>query len=133
MSSFSIHIDTNKERTMRHFYKRTDCIRTASGEVITDLCPQSGDLIAVIGPRVFPLPPESATETGTLPAGWRWATDDDWAQAQAHGLIRPATEQEAWEWAMKNQGFTGDFEAWCAMEPHIRAQYETGAAGIGTI
>ena len=53
-----------------------------------------------------------------------------------HGRIvleSGATDEAAWQWAMRQQGFTGDFAAWQSMDDEERAEYEAGAAGVGTI
>lgn len=41
-------------------------------------------------------------------------------------------ETLAWKYAVANQGFTGDLSAWLAMPEDERAEYETGASGVGT-
>lgn len=41
-------------------------------------------------------------------------------------------ELMAWKWAVANQGYTGTYEEWLAMDADERAEYEDGAAGIPT-
>lgn len=41
-------------------------------------------------------------------------------------------EVAAWKYAVRSQGYEGTFAAWLAMDADERAEYETGAAGIGT-
>jgi hypothetical protein len=42
------------------------------------------------------------------------------------------SEREAFEYAAANQGYTGTWEEWQAMDADTRRQYELGAAGIPT-
>lgn len=48
-----------------------------------------------------------------------------------HGRV--AGDEDAWKWATQNQGYTGTFADWQAMDDGERAEYEAGAAGIGTV
>ncbi len=44
------------------------------------------------------------------------------------------TENEnflAYKYAKANQGFRGDYAAWCALSQEERDEYEKGAAGYG--
>ena len=41
-------------------------------------------------------------------------------------------ERAAYDWAVREQGYEGSYARWLA-NPEERAEYETGAAGIGTV
>lgn len=43
-----------------------------------------------------------------------------------------ANELQAWKYAVAQQGYTGTFEQWLAMDADERAEYEAGAQGIPT-
>jgi len=47
-------------------------------------------------------------------------------------IIVRCTEREAYEWAVREQGFRGDYNEWLALPPDKRREYEDGAAGIPT-
>lgn len=42
------------------------------------------------------------------------------------------TEQQKWKHAVREQGYTGTFDEWQAMDADQRNEYELGAAGIPT-
>lgn len=42
-------------------------------------------------------------------------------------------ERDAYEWAVRNQDYQGSFADWLAMPASERAEYDLGAAGIGTV
>lgn len=42
------------------------------------------------------------------------------------------TEQEKYEYAVREQGFTGTFDDWQSLPADQRQEYEDGAAGIPT-
>ena len=42
------------------------------------------------------------------------------------------TEQEKYEWAVREQGYVGDYASWLALSADDRQAYEYGAEGIGT-
>ena len=53
-----------------------------------------------------------------------------------HGRVMVGDEmsdESAWRYAVANQGFEGDFAAWQTQDDDERAEYETGAQGIGTV
>lgn len=43
-----------------------------------------------------------------------------------------ASDREAFDWARQQQGFTGTYADWQALDDGTRKAYEDGAAGIGT-
>ncbi len=45
---------------------------------------------------------------------------------------REAYEREAYEWAVREQGYVGDFNSWLSLPADERQAYEAGAEGIGT-
>lgn len=53
------------------------------------------------------------------------------ARTQAR-IAKIGHELMCWRYAVAEQGFTGTFADWQAMEPTERAEYELGAAGIPT-
>lgn len=42
------------------------------------------------------------------------------------------TENQKYQWAVRNQGYEGTYEQWLAMSADDRQEYEDGAAGIPT-
>lgn len=62
------------------------------------------------------------------------AREDDSLIVWVRGLlaVAAATDYEAWQWAAREQGYTGDYDAWTQMAEAERAEYEDGAQGIGT-
>lgn len=44
-----------------------------------------------------------------------------------------ASEERAWKYAVRSQGYEGTFEQWLAMDADERSEYETGAQGVGTV
>jgi len=53
-----------------------------------------------------------------------------------HGrVVTPvgATDREAWERAVAEQGYLGTFGEWQRQDDEERAEYEDGASGVGTV
>ena len=46
---------------------------------------------------------------------------------------RVVGDAAAWKYAVAEQGFTGDFLEWQSQDDDERAEYESGAEGIGTV
>jgi hypothetical protein len=46
---------------------------------------------------------------------------------------RVVGDEAAWKYAVADQGFTGDFAEWQSQDDGERAEYESGAEGIGTV
>lgn len=42
------------------------------------------------------------------------------------------TDHDAWQYAVAEQGYGGDYDSWAAQDDDERAAYEAGANGIGT-
>jgi len=54
-----------------------------------------------------------------------------------HGIVwcgcdAQMTDMEAWKYAVKCQGFTGDYAEWSAQDDDERNAYELGAAGYAS-
>ena len=64
-----------------------------------------------------------------LEAGYRLYHSPGYKSA---GLPEADEERAAYDWAVREQGYEGSYARWCA-NPEERAEYETGAAGIGTV
>ncbi len=68
----------------------------------------------------------------------------EWTTHSTHDSYRDAVDQadmvrgrvegdaEAYRYAASSQGFGGDYSEWQSQDDDERAEYETGAAGIGT-
>jgi hypothetical protein len=56
---------------------RTTAFTTADGLRVYDLCPQSPDMVAVAGPDGID---PRGIDADYLPEGFRWVTDDEWAE-----------------------------------------------------
>jgi len=54
--------------------------------------------------------------------------NDNYRETAARNRI----DAEAYDYARINQGYTGTWEEWQAMDADTRQQYELGAAGIPT-
>lgn len=65
------------------------------------------------------------------------STCDTWRDAvdqadMVHGRIVCPTglrDRDAWQYAVRQQGFAGDYDAWTSLDDEERAEYEFGASG----
>lgn len=69
--------------------------------------------------------------------GWTaHSTHDNYRDAvdqadMVHGRI--AGDLAAYRYAVASQGFEGSYEDWTGLDADERAEYESGAAGLGTV
>jgi len=69
---------------------------------------------------------------------------DGWTLHSEHDSYRDAVDQadmvhgrvvgdeQAWKWAVNEQGFVGTYAEWQAQDDEERNEYELGAAGISS-
>lgn len=51
----------------------------------------------------------------------------------ADNIRDDSKELKAWKYAVRSQGYTGTYADWLQLSDDDRAEYETGAQGVGTV